>query len=409
MTDDELELRILERFVARFDEAEVADPDRASKCARELDMRDVLRELTGKMGPALDLEARRWLMQLAPGRPGSDPGPLRLCSNSRDRESAHQFHARAFLDPKASATSAWNRIRALKKEMGLREQASQIAMSTTIRLFISHASDDKELARRVVALFRAALNLSASAIRCTSVDGHRLEGGADTDETVRNEIGSADAFVGILSDRSMRSKYVLIELGARWGLNKHLLPLLAPETPAAVLGGPLAGKNALQADSEGQLHQMVCEVGRVLGINTESPDVYLRQLQDVRDWRPTGGSDQHLTIQMPVADPEKAKWSEGIVADLDSGATQLLKAAAADPKATIIRTRTHNAGTSIKTTNGSNLVEVGSARSEAKWEGALKQLEEEGLVVARDGKREIFAVTDAGFRIADLIVIGPDA
>ena len=98
MTDDELELRILERFVARFDEGEIADPDRANKCARELDMRDVLRELTGKTGPALDSEARRWLMQLAPGRPDSDRGPLRLCSKNRDRESAHQFHARAFLD-----------------------------------------------------------------------------------------------------------------------------------------------------------------------------------------------------------------------------------------------------------------------------------------------------------------------
>jgi TIR domain len=410
MTDDELELRILQRFVARFDEGEIADPDRTNKCARELDMRDVLRDLTGSTGPALDSEARRWLMQLAPRRPGSDRGPLRLCSNNRDRESAHQFHARAFLDPNATATSGWNRIRALKKELGLREPESKIAVSSTIRLFISHASDDKELARRVVALFRAALNLPASAIRCTSVDGHRLEGGADTDDTVLSEIGSADAFVGILSDRSMRSKYVLIELGARWGLKKHLLPLLAPETSASVLGGPLAGKNALQADSEAQLHQMVREVGRVLGINPESPDVYLRQLQDVRDWRPTVGSDQHLEIQMPAADPEKAKWSEGIriAADLNSAATQLLKAAAADPKATIIRSRTHNTGTSIRTTDGSNLVEVGNARSEAEWEGALKQLEEKGLVFARGGKREIFALTGEGFRIADLIVIAPD-
>jgi hypothetical protein len=408
MTDDELELRILERFVARFDEGEIADPDRANKCARELDMRDVLRELTRRTGPALDSEARRWLMQLAPGQPGGERGPLRRCSNSRDRESAHQFHARAFLDPNATA-SAWNRIRALKRELGFREPMSQIDMSSTIRLFISHASDDKELARRVVALFRAALNLSASAIRCTSVDGHRLEGGADTDETVRKEIESADAFVGVLSDRSMRSKYVLIELGARWVLNKHLLPLLAPGTPASVLGGPLAGKNALQADSEAQLHQMVREVGRVLGINPESADVYLRQLQDVREWKPTESSDHHLTFQVAADDPKMTEWSEGIriAADLNSEATQLLKAAAADPKATIIRTRTHNAGTSIRTTDGSNLVEVGNARSEAEWEGALRQLEEKGLVVARGGKREIFAVTDEGFRIADLIVIVP--
>jgi hypothetical protein len=33
MSEDELELRILERFVARFDEVELADPERQNKCA----------------------------------------------------------------------------------------------------------------------------------------------------------------------------------------------------------------------------------------------------------------------------------------------------------------------------------------------------------------------------------------
>jgi hypothetical protein len=322
---------------------------------------------------------------------------------------AHRAAKDELLQMRWSDIDRRSHFRVLKKELELREPVSTI-MSSTIRLFISHASDDRELAGRVVALFRAALNLPAPAIRCTSVDGHRLEGGADPDDTVRDEIRSAEAFVGILSDRSMRSKYVLIELGARWGLKKHLLPLLAPETPASVLGGPLAGKNALQADSEAQLHQMVRDVARVLGINPESPDVYLRQLQDVRDWRPTEESHQQLTIQRPETDPENSKWREGIriAADLNSAATQLLKAAAADPQATIIRSRTHNTGTSIGT-HGRNLVEVGNPRSEAEWEGALKQLEERGLVVARGSSREIFAVTDEGFRVADLIVIAPDA
>jgi integrase len=71
MTEDELELKILERFVARHDEAEIADPERQNKCARELDMREVLRERTGKTGSVLDADARRWLLQLAPGRAGN--------------------------------------------------------------------------------------------------------------------------------------------------------------------------------------------------------------------------------------------------------------------------------------------------------------------------------------------------
>jgi hypothetical protein len=284
-----------------------------------------------------------------------------------------------------------------------------MALTGTVRLFISHASDDVELATHVVVLFRAALNLPAAAIRCTSVDGHRLEGGADTDETVRSEIGSADAFVGILSNRSVRSAYVLIELGARWVLNKHLLPLLAPGTPPSVLGGPLAGKNALRADSEAQLHQMVREVGRVLQINPEPADVYLRQLQNVKEWKPAVDASHRLEIQQPSRSADAVLQSERLraAAGLDSAATELLKAAVADPKTIIIRSRTHNTGTSIKT-NGRNFVEVGNPRSEAEWEGALKRLEERELVTDRRGSREVFYVTDEGFRIADLIVIVED-
>ncbi len=48
MTDEELELSILEKYVVRHQQAETADPRATDKCARELDMREVLRELTGE-------------------------------------------------------------------------------------------------------------------------------------------------------------------------------------------------------------------------------------------------------------------------------------------------------------------------------------------------------------------------
>ena len=40
------------------------------------------------------------------------------------------------------------------------------------RLFVSHAADDAELARRIVVLLSTALALPGKAIRCTSVDGY---------------------------------------------------------------------------------------------------------------------------------------------------------------------------------------------------------------------------------------------
>jgi hypothetical protein len=287
-------------------------------------------------------------------------------------------------------------------------------MTNTVRLFISHASDDTELARRVVLLFRAALNLPAAAIRCTSVDGHRLAGGADTDEELRRELRDTDVFVGILSAGSMRSTYVLVELGARWVLDKHLLPLLAPRTPASVLGGPLAGKNALRADSEAQLYQMVTEVANELQITPEPPGSYLRQLQDVAEWNATpevtvqiGVRDEDVQIgPTPVPTPpverklslEDRDWLSALTPE----AGELLKAAAADPNGAIM----HSAGFGGAeiSTNGRNFVDRGVARSEARWRWALQRLEEQGLVEDRGGGAgNLFFVTDQGFRVADLL------
>jgi hypothetical protein len=151
----------------------------------------------------------------------------------------------------------------------------------SIKLFISHSSDDGELAGRVAELLRASLNLSAALIRCTSVDGFRLPGGADTDEQLRNEVHDAEAFIGIVSDRSVRSMYVLFELGARWGAGRHLLPLLAHGTPPSVMGGPLAGLNALRADNRAQLLQLVSDVARILGLRPEDGATYQEHIERV--------------------------------------------------------------------------------------------------------------------------------
>jgi len=151
----------------------------------------------------------------------------------------------------------------------------------TIQLFISHASDDIELARNVVILVSTALNLAASTIRCTSVDGYRLPAGANTNEQLRQEVHDSVAFIGIVSQASIRSTYVLFELGARWGAGKNLIPLLAHGVSTTSLGGPLSGLNALRADSSAQVHQLVDDLARQLSVRPQSAAVFDRALQAV--------------------------------------------------------------------------------------------------------------------------------
>lgn len=162
------------------------------------------------------------------------------------------------------------------------QSASQVTESppteASVRIFISHSSRDVEIVGLLITLVRSALNLPAVQIRCTSVDGYRLRGGADTTAQLRHEVNEATVLLGVLSAVSLNSLFVVFELGARWGNGKTFIPLLAPGTPSSVLGGPLSGINSLRLDSEPQIHQLLSELGGHLHVAIENPAVYKPQL-----------------------------------------------------------------------------------------------------------------------------------
>jgi len=149
------------------------------------------------------------------------------------------------------------------------------------KIFISHSSDDKELAELIVDLLRSALTLPAENIRCTSVEGHRLPGGADTKEQLRKEILGASSLIGLISLSSFNSVYVLFELGARWGAQKNLIPLLVPGTEASVLEGPISDFNALSCDSNSQLQQLIIDVSNQIQSSPEPPNVYQKKIERI--------------------------------------------------------------------------------------------------------------------------------
>jgi TIR domain len=142
-------------------------------------------------------------------------------------------------------------------------------------IFVSHSSADAVIAEELTYLLRLAIpNLRPEQIRCTSVPGYRLEGGAKTDEQLLRELLGAKVFIGLLSELSLNSTYVLFELGARWGAGKHLLPLMVAGMAASKLRAPLNGLNAHSAAIESDLFQLVGEVAPKLGLQPAKPEVY---------------------------------------------------------------------------------------------------------------------------------------
>ena len=149
---------------------------------------------------------------------------------------------------------------------------------SSIDIFISHSSKDVKVVEALLDLLRAALNLPASRIRCTSVDGYRLPVGASTDDQLRREVRDALVFIGVISQASIESAYVLFELGARWGSQLHLSPVVVTEADKSYLRGPIAGLNALSCDSPAQLHQLVSDIGQNLKVASAQPATYQKHI-----------------------------------------------------------------------------------------------------------------------------------
>ncbi len=150
-----------------------------------------------------------------------------------------------------------------------------------LSIFISHSRKDADLAQGLIDLLRAGLALTADQIRCSSVDGYRLPVGVNTEGKLREEVNAAKAVVGLITPSSLSSYYVMFELGARWGANLFLAPLLAGVN-AGELSGPLSLLNALSASSDAQLLQLLGDMADHLGLPLQPAASYIRNVTAVK-------------------------------------------------------------------------------------------------------------------------------
>jgi hypothetical protein len=148
-------------------------------------------------------------------------------------------------------------------------------------VFISHSSKDVDLALALIDLLKDSLGLLANQIRCSSVDGYRLPVGVNTERKLRQEVNAAKIVIGLVTPSSLVSYFVMFELGARWGADLFLAPLLAG-VKASELSGPLSLLNALDATSEAQLHQLLTDVSQKLSLPLQGAASYVRRIATVK-------------------------------------------------------------------------------------------------------------------------------
>lgn len=127
--------------------------------------------------------------------------------------------------------------------------SKEVQAMSEIRVFISHSAKDVAIIKALVDCIEACVEVPDKGIRCTSVPGYRLAPGDVADEVLRENLEQCSVVIGFLTEESLRSGYVIMELGAAWGLKKTTCALLAPGVDFKSMPGPLGRLHAVKADS----------------------------------------------------------------------------------------------------------------------------------------------------------------
>lgn len=72
-------------------------------------------------------------------------------------------------------------------------------MNPLARIFISHATSDKQVAEALIDLFVTGLGLASEQIFCSSVEGHTIPPGVEFKDFMHDQLTKVAADVGLIS------------------------------------------------------------------------------------------------------------------------------------------------------------------------------------------------------------------
>ena len=140
------------------------------------------------------------------------------------------------------------------------EPTPRTMSSSKKRIFISHASKDKDLIGNFVdSIFLLGMGVDSEIIAYTSREDTGVPAGESIPQFIQDKIACADIVLLMISDNYKNSEVCLNEMGAAWALNKHIIQILLPNTSFDKLGWLCSLDKALRIDDADSIDGL-CEV-----------------------------------------------------------------------------------------------------------------------------------------------------
>ena len=294
----------------------------------------------------------------------------------------------------------------LLKELDALEPANSIEEQSEERekkIFISHATKDKEYVSAIVNLLES-LGFREDEIICSSIPPYCVPLDNNVYDWLVNEFQHCDLHMIFALSRTYYSRPVCLnEMGAAWAMKHKWTAILLPGFGFNEIAGCIdPAQVSIKLDDEDRdtlnfrLGELKDNLITEFGLRTISSALWEKKRNEFLK------RIEEVIQRKSQKEPEEESTPSTTKATLEKDEGVLLVYASADPSGQIMMINSiSRSGPSIST-HGWEFNSEDTAREAARWKGALEKLERYGLVEAASYKRQVFTVTDQGYKVAEL-------
>lgn len=294
----------------------------------------------------------------------------------------------------------------LLKELDALEPANSIEEQSEERekkIFISHATKDKEYVSAIVNLLES-LGFREDEIICSSIPPYCVPLDNNVYDWLVNEFQHCDLHMIFALSRTYYSRPVCLnEMGAAWAMKHKWTAILLPGFGFNEIAGCIdPAQVSIKLDDEDRdtlnfrLGELKDNLITEFGLRTISPALWEKKRNEFLK------RIEEVIQRKSQEEPEEESTPSTTKVTLEKDEGVLLVYASADPSGQIMMINSiSRSGPSISTHDWEFNSED-TAREAARWKGALEKLERYGLVEAASYKRQVFTVTDQGYKVAEL-------
>lgn len=190
------------------------------------------------------------------------------------------------------------------------------------RLFLSHATTDRELVEAFENLLSKVTGTTSSDIFVSSLEGQGVPKGGNFVDDIRQEVTDADAVIALISPAYLDSPFCMAELGAAWALGTKRFPVVVPPATFADVDATQLGLTAIALSDSDQLDQMMADLNDAIGTKPPKSGIRRRALANFeRSWPELAtkiGSPQRIAKSIYQETLERVEELEKELADADT-------------------------------------------------------------------------------------------